>query len=72
MKQFFNELQINDFLYVSLILKILHFLFHKKVISREPLQKKCPKLVRTRKNKFYEIKIKLNYLNLLKTLLRYD
>ena len=50
-------MQINDFLYVSLILEIL-YLFHKKVISHDPLQKMYPNLARTCKNKFYENKIK--------------
>ena len=41
-------------------------LFHKKVISHDPLQKVYPNFARTCKNKFYENKIKLNRLNLLK------
>ena len=32
-------------------------LFHKKVISHDPLPKIYPNLVRTRKNKFYENEI---------------
>ena len=40
-------------------------LFHKKVISHDPLQKIHPNLARTCKNK-YENKIKLNCLKLLK------
>ena len=34
-------------------------LFHKKVISHDPLQQTYPNLGRTCKNKFYENKIKL-------------
>ena len=41
-------------------------LFHKKVISHDPLQKIYPNLARTCKNKFHDNKIKLNWLNLLK------
>ena len=40
-------------------------LFHKNVISHDPLQKICSNLARpTCKNKLYENKIKLNWLNL--------
>ena len=46
---------------------------HKKVISQEPLQKHYPNFARTCKNKFYENKIKLSWLNLSKKkLLRYN
>ena len=41
-------------------------LFNKKVMSYDPLQKSYPNLTRTCKNKFYENKIKLSWLNLLK------
>ena len=41
-------------------------LFHKKVISQDPLQKIYPNLARTYKNIFHENKIKPNWLNLLK------
>ena len=41
-------------------------LFHKKVITHDPLQKIYPNLGRTCKNKFYENKIKLNWFNQLK------
>ena len=47
-------------------------LFHKKVIYHDSLQNIYPSLARTCKNKFYENKIKFNWLNLLKNfLLRY-
>ena len=39
------------------------FLFHKKVISHDLLQKIYPNLARTCINKFYENKKKLNWLN---------
>ena len=35
-------------------------IFHKKVLSHDPLQKGYPNLAKTCKNKFYEIKIILN------------
>ena len=41
-------------------------LFYKKVISHDPLQKNYTNLARTCKNKFHEIKIKLNWLKLFK------
>ena len=41
-------------------------LFHKKVTSHDPLQKIYPNLARMCKNKYYENKIKLNWLNQLK------
>ena len=44
-------------------------LFHKEVISQDPLQKIYPNLARTYENIFYENKNKLNWLNLLKKLL---
>ena len=44
-------------------------LFHKTVIYHDPLQKNYTNLARTCKNKFYENKMKLNWLNLLKNLL---
>ena len=48
-------------------------IFHKKVISQDPLQKIYPNVARTCKTKFYENKIKLNWLNLFKKiLLRYN
>ena len=47
-------------------------LFHKQIISQGRLQKIYRNLARTCKNKFYENKIKLNWLNLFKkVLLRY-
>ena len=57
-------MQINDFLYVTNSTNIIP-LFHKKVISHEPLEKIYPNLARTCKNEFYDNKIKLNWLNLL-------
>lgn len=50
-----NKMQKSDFLYVSLIFEILKL---PSTIPHDPLLKK-------RKNKFYENKIKLNWLNLL-------
>ena len=48
-------------------------LFHKNVISHDPQQKNYPTLAQTCKNKFYENRIKLSWLNLLKeTLFRYN
>ena len=44
-------------------------LFHKKVISCDPLQKINQNLARKSKNKFYENKVKLNWLNLFKKIL---
>ena len=41
-------------------------LFPKKVISHDPLQKLYANLARTCKNKFYENKIKLDWLTLFK------
>ena len=41
-------------------------LFHKKARSRDPLEKIYPNLARTCKNKLYEYKIKLTWLNILK------
>ena len=41
-------------------------LFHKKVISHDSLQSIYPNMARPCKNKFYENKIKLNWVNLLK------
>ena len=41
-------------------------LFHKKVISQDPLQQIYPNLARTYKKIFHENKIKPNWLNLLK------
>ena len=41
-------------------------LFHRKVISHDPLQKNYPNLARTYKNKFYENKINLNLVKSIK------
>ena len=64
-------MQINDFLYVSLILEIFYLpLFHKKVTYHNPLQKRNQNLARTCKNTFSENKIKPNWLHLLKKVLK--
>ena len=56
---------MNDFLYITSSHNIIP-LFNKKVISHDPLLKFYPNLARTCKNKFYENKIKFNWLNVLK------
>ena len=48
------------------MLLILEILYHKRVISHDPLQKIYPNLARTCENKFCENKTKFNWLNLLK------
>ena len=66
-------MHINDFFICATNSRHITPLFHKKVISHDPLQKNYPNLARTRKNKFYENRIKLNWLNLSKAnLLRHN
>ena len=58
-------MQINGFLYVSLILEI-HTSLPLKVISHNPLEKLYQNLARMCKKEFYENKINLNWLKLLR------
>ena len=59
-------MQINDFLYVSLILEILYHSSTKRSYLMTLCKKTYPNLARTCQNKIYENKIRLNWLNLLK------
>ena len=61
-------MQINDFLYVSLILEILYLSSTKRSYLMTLCKKTYPNLARTCKNKFYENKIKLSWLNLLRNI----
>ena len=56
-------MRINCYLYVR---RNIILLYHKKIISHDPLQNIYPNLAGTCKNKFYENKIILNSLHLLK------
>ena len=63
MQRYFNKMQRNDFMYVSLILKILYFSSTKRSYLMT-LRKKFIQIWPERVKIYFMNKIKLNWLNL--------